>query len=154
MITTRNVCPEDGPFLLRLFVESRRDEFTSLGWPEEQLEPFLRLQYQLQQRSYLTQYPRAKHQIIVWKDRPVGQMLTACLQDEWRLIDISVLPENRGQGIGTSVLRELQNQAFQAEKPLRLNVIHHNTARRLYERLGFRLVADLNPYVAMEWSGG
>jgi ribosomal protein S18 acetylase RimI-like enzyme len=53
-------------------------------------------------------------------------------------ISVAVLPENRGMGIGSLLLRELIGMASNAGfHSLSLSVESDNPARRLYERLGF-----------------
>lgn len=55
------------------------------------------------------------------------------------ITDIYVVPEERGQGVGTRLLRAgldwLRDRGFQR---VLLNVTAGNPARRLYERAGFR----------------
>ncbi len=78
--------------------------------------------------------------------------------EELRLVDISLLPAHRGSGVGTELLRALQQEATTAGKPLRLSVARDNPARRLYARLGFTPVAGsevgAEPYLALEWRPG
>ena len=61
------------------------------------------------------------------------------------------MPEYCNRGIGTTVLRELQSEAADAGKPLRIHVERFNPALRLYERLGFRQVEDKGVYLFLEW---
>jgi ribosomal protein S18 acetylase RimI-like enzyme len=61
--------------------------------------------------------------------------------DELFLADIEIDPDRQGEGIGSAIVRSLQEEARAAGKPLALQVLHVNTrARALYERLGFREV--------------
>jgi ribosomal protein S18 acetylase RimI-like enzyme len=55
-------------------------------------------------------------------------------------ITIGVRPHSRGQGVGRMLLDALIAEATQRGVGLCLNVRHDNPARRLYERIGFRLV--------------
>jgi ribosomal protein S18 acetylase RimI-like enzyme len=55
------------------------------------------------------------------------------------LHQIYLAPAQQRRGIGTSILRALQARAAAAGRPLCLNVLINNPARRLYERLGFRI---------------
>ena len=57
----------------------------------------------------------------------------------------------RNRGIGTRLLRELQEEARSAGKPLRIHVERFNPALRLYERLGFRQTEDKGIYLFLEW---
>lgn len=68
------------------------------------------------------------------------------------LIDIALLPEHRGAGIGGRLLNDLLSEAAAEHKPVRIHVEHKNPARRLYERLGFRKIEDKGVYYLMEWS--
>jgi ribosomal protein S18 acetylase RimI-like enzyme len=55
-------------------------------------------------------------------------------------ITIGVAERARGRGVGGMLLRELIAEATRRGVALCLNVRHDNPARRLYERIGFRLV--------------
>lgn len=55
-------------------------------------------------------------------------------------ITIGVKPNLHGQGIGGMLLDALIAEAAKRNVDLCLNVRHDNPARRLYERIGFRLV--------------
>jgi ribosomal protein S18 acetylase RimI-like enzyme len=72
---------------------------------------------------------------------PVGWALVNTMPHEVRVVEIMVLPERRGRGIGTAAFDEILSTAASARKPVRLNVnILNQRAIRLYERLGFRKV--------------
>jgi ribosomal protein S18 acetylase RimI-like enzyme len=70
---------------------------------------------------------------------------------EIRIMDIALLPEDRGAGIGTKLLRELQEEARAAGKSLTIHVERFNPALGLYERLGFQQIEDKGVYLLMEW---
>ena len=55
-------------------------------------------------------------------------------------ITIGVRPHIRGRGVGEMLLHALIGEAARRGVGLCLNVRHDNPARRLYERVGFRLV--------------
>ena len=56
-------------------------------------------------------------------------------------ITIGVAEQVRGRGVGGMLLLALTAEAARRGVGLCLNVRHDNPARRLYERIGFRLVA-------------
>jgi ribosomal protein S18 acetylase RimI-like enzyme len=70
--------------------------------------------------------------------------------EELRIIDLALLPEFRGRGVATSLLGSLIREAAGLGLPLRIHVERFNPALRLYERLGFRLVADRGVYLFLE----
>ena len=54
--------------------------------------------------------------------------------------DLYILEEFQNQGIGTSIVLDLIDEARQSYKPVRLRVLSFSPARFLYERLGFVVV--------------
>jgi ribosomal protein S18 acetylase RimI-like enzyme len=54
--------------------------------------------------------------------------------------DIYILKEFQNQGIGTSIILDLIEEARQSYKPVRLGVLSSSPARIRYERLGFVVV--------------
>lgn len=144
----------DEAFLFQVYAGTRREEVAGWGWDAAQQESFLQMQFQVQRRAYQMQYEEAEHCIIVHDGRPVGRTIVQRTTNGLHLVDIAVLPEYRGAGIGTGVLRTLQAQAALAGQPLRLHVMRANPARRLYERLGFTLTGENDTHYAMEWRPG
>lgn len=142
----------DREFQFRLYASTRLDEIAPFAWPAAQQDAFLRMQFNAQQRWYETAYPGAKYQIIELETQPIGRMVVLREQASWRLIDISLLPEYRAQGIGGELIRNLISESSQAGAALQLQVLNTNPARRLYERLGFVSTAQDQIYTQMELS--
>jgi ribosomal protein S18 acetylase RimI-like enzyme len=72
-------------------------------------------------------------------------------ENEIRLVDIALLPEFRGQEIGGEIIKDLISEAENRRLPLTLTVLKTNDgALRLYQRLGFKSVADDAIYISME----
>jgi ribosomal protein S18 acetylase RimI-like enzyme len=71
---------------------------------------------------------------------------------EIRLVDIALLPEHRGRGIGGALLRGLLDEGAVSGRRVSMHVERSNPALRLYERLGFERVKDDGIYWLMEWS--
>ena len=146
----RSVAPSDDAFLFRLYASTRKEELDAWGWDDEQRKAFLEMQFRAQHMSYRAQFPNADHQIILKDDQPIGRIMVTRTDDEFRLVDIALLWESRGSGIGTQLVRALVEEASRAGKPLRLTVLRTNPAARLYERLGFTVVGDNGLYFQME----
>jgi GNAT superfamily N-acetyltransferase len=143
--------PEDDAFLFALYASTRAEELDAWGLAGPQREAFLRMQYLAQQRHYQAQLPRAEHRIVLVGGAPAGRLLVERRQDELRLADIAFLPEHRGQGLGTRLLRALLAEAKAAGVPVRLHALQGSRAAALYARLGFTARAPDGPYVLMEW---
>ncbi len=142
----------DEAFLFALFTSVRREEFAALNWPPAQLEPLLRIQFAAQSRSYASSFPQAAHEIICLAGKPVGRIITDDTPEALLLVDIALMPECRGRGMGAALLRRLQEQCAALRKPLRLQVAATNEALRLYERLGFIVTGGTEVYRLMQWN--
>jgi ribosomal protein S18 acetylase RimI-like enzyme len=57
---------------------------------------------------------------------------------------VELSPEYQRRGVGTALIRDLSAQARALGLPLTLHVLNVNPARRLYERLGLRVVAEVD----------
>jgi ribosomal protein S18 acetylase RimI-like enzyme len=64
-------------------------------------------------------------------------------------LGIAILPEYRGQGIGTSLLTRLIETSAASYEQISLSVMGENPAVRLYERLGFEAVARVGTGLIM-----
>ena len=72
-------------------------------------------------------------------------------EEELRIIDIALLRDHRGQGIGGAIMSELLREAAKAGQVVRIHVLQGNRANHLYQRLGFSKIADTGVYDLMEW---
>ena len=129
--------PEDEDFIYRLYASTRMAEISGFGWNQAQQEAFLRMQFNAQKRWYETAYPGAEYTVILRDEQPVGRMIVLRGVQEFHLIDIALLPEHRGCGIGTALVGELIAESRRAAVPLALQVLKTNRAVHLYQRLGF-----------------
>jgi ribosomal protein S18 acetylase RimI-like enzyme len=143
--------PEDFDFLARVYASTRAEELAPVPWPDELKTAFLRAQFEAQDKYYRENYTTAEFLVILDGDVPAGRLYVDRWPDEIRLMDIALLPEHRGKGLGTRLLRDLQQEARTAGKPLRIHVERMNPALGLYKRLGFRQVEDRGVYWLMEW---
>jgi GNAT superfamily N-acetyltransferase len=151
-INLRPITPEDESFLARLYASTREQELARTNWSDEQKAMFCRMQFNAQTTDYQRNYPDASFDIIERDGVAAGRLLVLRADEKIHVIDIALLPEHRGAGIGTKFLKELQDEAKAAGKPLSIHVEQFNPARRLYERLGFRQVEEKGVYLLMQWS--
>ena len=87
--------------------------------------------------------------IILSSQKPIGYI---CQKDDGNSVyldNIQLLPQYQNQGIGTRVLND-----FMAEYPksttFRLTTFEDNPAKKLYERLGFRVIERKKNGMIME----
>ncbi len=157
LLSLRPVSPADDAFLFELYASTRPD-IASLGLAGAQRDMLLRVQWMAQRHGYQSRYPHGEHQLVLVDGHPAGRLWVAREPEELRVVDVSLLPAHRGAGVGTELLRALQQEAAAAGKPLRLSVARDNPAQRLYARLGFTPAAGTEtgaePYLALEWRPG
>ncbi|GGR33211.1 GNAT family N-acetyltransferase [Deinococcus ruber] len=150
--TLRSATPDDEAFLARVYVSTRPD-LEALPLPPDQRAALLNLQTRAQEQQYASNYPGAERLIVELDGVPVGRLYrwqTAAYQ---ALLDIALLPQLRGAGLGTWLIQEELRRAAALGLPLRLHVEQSNPARRLYARLGFSVLdgQDMSGvYVEME----
>ena len=150
-VTLRDAMPEDRQFLASLYCDTRRGEVSAWGWPAEQEEAFLNMQFEAQYRSYGTAFPRACDQIVCMEGNAIGRMLLSDSAEERRLIDIALLAAYRNRGIGTGLLRCLLRDCEMQHCSLHLQTLQGNPAARLYERLGFVQYCADQMYMQFQW---
>lgn len=139
----------DTPFLRHLFDATLA---RIPGFSAEQFEALTEMQFRGREQSYAEQYAHAKNIIISFVDGTrVGRVLTELRPGCLRLVDIAVLPEYQGLGIGTATLLRLQSEADRHGVALRLSVRASNRALKLYTRLGFSIFAQGCVSLEMVW---
>lgn len=81
----------------------------------------------------------------------IGYQIVEHRADHWFLDEIGVTASERNRGIGTELVRRIMTSAQTAGMEVQLNCLHVNPARRLYERLGFRVIRTEDVRVRMAW---
>jgi ribosomal protein S18 acetylase RimI-like enzyme len=145
---------DDTEFLFRVYASSRADEMAVVPWSEAEKDAFLRSQFELQHHHYHQHYPDARYDLICEGDRAIGRYYVQPMKNEIRIMDIALLPEHRGRGIGTKLVRDVLDEAERSRRLVSLHVEDSNPAVRLYQRLGFAFVDDVGIYRLMHWVPG
>ena len=108
------------------------------GWPEITLREQFREEIDL-----------ASCHVILADGRRAGYISIEDRGRFWYIDAIAIARRYQGKGVGTMVLRDVLADA--GRRPVRLNVLHVNRARVLYERLGFRIIGRDDRRQIMEW---
>lgn len=154
-LTLRPVRPDDGPFLLELYGASRADELDQVAWAPGQREAFLRMQHDIQTAQYRAAYPDGAFWVVEVAGRAVGRLTLAREPRRIHVVDLALLPEVRGQGIGSTLLVDVLDEAAATGRTVSLHVeVHNLRAARLYERLGFRDAGQRGVHRLLEWRPG
>lgn len=148
----RDEVAEDEPFLRRLYIAIRWEETAMMGMVDtEQRLAFLNQQFDLQRHHYRTHFHDAQFSVIEVDGAPAGRLYLWRGTRDHNIVDISLLPEMSGKGIGGRLLDEIQAEAGALGRGVSIHVEMFNPARRLYDRKGFKEVGEAGPYWKMEW---
>jgi len=142
----------DLPWLRTLYASTRSAELAAVPWPEAAKRAFLDQQFALQHAHYLQHFAGADFLIVETAQAPLGRLYLDRSTAPHVLVDISLLPEARGQGIGSALVAQAQALAAAAGCALSLHVLHANpAAQRLYARLGFVAGDASDTHLQMHW---
>lgn len=142
----------DHEFLVGLYGSTREEELSQVAWAPGQLEAFVRMQFAAQDTEYRRHNPHGSFDVVEVDGRPVGRLIVDRRPADIRVVDVSLVPQARGAGIGTRLLEDLIEEARATGRIVSIHVEAHNRAAGLYARLGFAVAADLGVYRRMEWS--
>lgn len=152
--TLRPISEADHAFLYEVYASTRVEELAITGWTDAQKSAFLQMQFTAQHRFYQDNYTATTYSVIEHAGVAIGRLYVRRLPDELRIVDIAILPTHRGRGIGSALIHELIAESTQANAPLRIHVEKNNPALQLYQRLGFRAIADKGVYWFLERAPG
>jgi ribosomal protein S18 acetylase RimI-like enzyme len=139
-VTSRPATPADEPFLRRVFRDVRDGE------PGAGPDPSLGLKYRAHSADRRDRYPDAETSIVLEDGEPVGTLTLQHEDGRTHLVDLAIVAERQGLGIGSTVLSGL----LATHHRLTVTVWEHNhRAQRLYERHGFAVVAEQFGYLLM-----
>ena len=149
-IQFRPIAESDLETLFQIYASTRAQEMAIVPWSEADKERFLRMQFSAQKVHYDKYYADASRQIILIDDQTAGRLYVYRTDNQILIVDITLLPPFRGQGVGTLVIQDLIDEGIATNRPLLIHVEKHNPAKRLYERLNFEVAEDLGIYELMK----
>ena len=131
-------CEEtDHEALVAVYASTRASEIAHLPWTAEQADAFVRSQFELQERDWSGRRPRAECSVLIVGGRVVGRLVIDRDGVDLHVVDIALLDETRGLGIGSAIIRELAEEADRDGRGITLFVEEGSRAARFYARLGF-----------------
>jgi ribosomal protein S18 acetylase RimI-like enzyme len=146
----RAAIEDDEEFLRTLFAQTN---VTLQSLPLELQAALLNMQYRGRELTYSTQYPEALNSIVCLdEDTCVGRLLMDRRAETFRVIDLAILPQWQGRGIGTGILKDLAQESRHRGVKLRLRVTKENRALELYLRLGFEIEGGDDISYEMSWN--
>jgi ribosomal protein S18 acetylase RimI-like enzyme len=134
---------------LDVYASAREEELSVAPWTDDEKAAFLEFQFNAQDLHYRT-YPNAEFLVIEVDGEPIGRLYVNRGPAVLGVMDIALLRDWRGRGIGSQLLNDLLAEAHAAGSIVSLYVERHNPARRLYDRLGFVQVEEGPVYDRLE----
>jgi ribosomal protein S18 acetylase RimI-like enzyme len=151
----RPITQSDQAVLCRIYASTRTEELRQVGWwTPEQKEAFLQFQFDAQHHYYQEHYPDAWFWLLLRKGEVIGRLYlqAPAKGSSVCIVDITLLPAWRNQGIGQQLLLDIMEFATKRGKSITIHVESFNPALRLYKRLGFQTVDTTNAvYHLLKW---
>ena len=153
-IGLRPEAAEDEAFLRRLTIAVRWHEFAAVQLDLAQKTALLHQQHAAQHGHYLKFYPDADFSIVESDGAPIGRLYLDRGKRQHLLVDIALLPEYSGKGIGGALIDDMLAEAARLDRIVALQVDPFNRARQLYIRKGFRDISQDGLHCLMHWTPG
>lgn len=148
----RPVTANDRPFLFKVFCSTRPDILAATHLPENQRQSLLTIQFNAQDNDYKTRFPNADYGIIQFGNTLIGRLYVNRTNEEVHLIEITILPEHRGEGLGATLMKALIEEARLTERRVRLHVEKTNPVLKFYQQLGFVKIGEKPMHFEMAWT--
>ena len=133
----------DYAFTLALYMEGAEKHLSKIGrFDEKRLRGL-----------YEEAFKPEQIEIICGDDREIGFIHVIEYPERLYLRQLHLVEGLRGRGIGTRLIEALFERAKNAGKPVTLEVLHGNSAKQLYLRLGFRVTGEDADKEHMVWEG-
>ena len=146
----RPITEDDLPFLRQVYASTRKMELDLTDWGDEQKTQFITMQFEAQHQHYQQHYSDAEFYVIEVDGNDIGRLYRLDQRHDIRIVDIAILPEYRGVGVGSRILNDIIAEGESQGIPVSIHVELNNPAMSLYRRLGFEPVSNEGVYMLME----
>ena len=110
-VALRPATEADRDFLARVYASTREQELAQVPLSPEQKAAFLRQQFEAQSAHYESNYTETSFDVVLVDGEPAGRLIVARWAEELRIVDIAMLPQQRGRGVGGRLMGELLAEA-------------------------------------------
>ncbi|MGA9345332.1 MAG: GNAT family N-acetyltransferase, partial [Nocardioidaceae bacterium] len=151
-ITTRPSLPADAEFMLELYAATHEEELAELGWSLTENRSFVIMQAQSEEWKLGRRYPGMDHVTIGIDGTSIGRLLVCMREEVLHVVDLSLMPRFRGQGVGTQLMREIIGEAREEGVPIKIRVLKDSRSFQFVSRLGFDEPLDFGLHVEVTWT--
>lgn len=129
--------------LFEIFKECIQDLSWATGFSESEKNQYLKTQFELEKKQFVTVYPKAEYYIVIKDNKCIGRLYIDHGENDIRILEIGLIEEYRNRGIGRGIIKNIISKASESNKFVSLQVAWFNQkALKLYEKLGFFIVEN------------
>ena len=141
----RSATPEDHDWIYELKARSVRPYIEKIwGWDES-----------YQQRDFNSDFSQIDQFKVIEIDRTLIGFVQCYLEHSYyNVVEIHLLPEFQGRGIGSDILKSLQENCIAKDRKIRIGCFKENCrAKNLYQKLGFIQTEETDTHYILEYAG-
>jgi ribosomal protein S18 acetylase RimI-like enzyme len=152
VLSTRPEAASDKDFLFSLFESVKGPDITRMPVNDVMKSHLLHMQYRGMAQSYRARYASEAFSIVIINGKPAGRLIMDVTDDRIHIVYIALLPQWRGRGIGSAVMRAVLARACVLRLPCEATVAVDNVqSLQLWAALGFIERARDATDVILEW---
>lgn len=142
----RSATPEDCNLIYALHSQSVRPYVEKIwGWDEG-----------YQQKDFDRDFSHIEHFKVIEMDGRLVGFVQCCLEHScYHVVEMHLRPEYRGKGIGSDILKALQESCMVQGRKIQIGYFKENDkAKNLYQKLGFVQTEETDTHYILEWDNG
>ncbi len=151
-IALRPEQPRDEAFLFALFRDTALRELALMPVDDPIKESLVRMQFASQTTTYRQQFRDAHFDIVERNGVPIGRIVVDDGQDAGCIVDFALVPKTRSKGLGTAILAAVMQRFVRMQRRVLCKVLINNEpSLRMCQRIGFRQIEIIPPFLQLEW---
>ena len=131
IISYRNCDDNDIEYLLWLRKETMNVHLNNSGFNLDDDSHLKRIMHEFESAK-----------LIYLNDQKIGLLKIIENEASIEIIQIQIEPKNQGKGIGEKIIKSIIENNSINKKPIFLSVLKQNNAKKLYEKIGFKIKAE------------
>jgi GNAT superfamily N-acetyltransferase len=129
--------PDDDAFVRHVCTVARLTSLRGPGVPVEEVGALAAMQVRAAERRRSLSFPMAASYVVLDDEECVGRLVIDAARDQLRVLDLVLLPQWQGRGIGTTVMLGLCQLADERRLPIVLDVPRDHGVVTFLRRMGF-----------------
>lgn len=144
----------DAGFAFALFTANNAPALAWSGVLPAMVDALVDMQFRAQAESYRSRFPDARRSIVESVGQSVGRLIVAREERDLYVVDIAVLPEAQGSGLGGAAVAAVQREAAAAGLGVRALVMPDNgPSLAMFGRCGFAPTGrTAGPSLELRWT--